>query len=69
MPKKLLKNISDYLLKKFLGEDIFSRDYDSEYSYTYTIDLDKGTKTVCKIYDFEKAKEEKKNGNLKRNIR
>lgn len=69
MVRKLLKTISDYLLKTFLGNDIFTRDYEPEYFYTYTIDLDKDVKTICKIYDFEKAKEDKANGNVKRNIK
>ena len=68
MFKGLLK-ISDYLLAKILGKDIFNRDYETEYLYTYKIDLDKDVKTVCKIYDFEKIKEEKVNGDIKRNIR
>ena len=63
------EKMSDYLLVKVFGEDILNHEYEPEYFYTYTIDLDKDVKTICKIYDFEKAKEDKANGNIKRNIK
>lgn len=63
------EKISDYLLVKAFGEDILNHEYEPEYLYTYTIDLDKDVKTICKIYDFEKFRKESTNGNIKRNIK
>lgn len=63
------KKTGDSLIAKVFGEDIFDWDYKEEYIYTYTIDLDKDEKTVCKIYDFEKYRKANINGNIKRNIK
>lgn len=63
------EKMSDYLLVKVFGEDILNHEYEPEYIYTYTIDLDKDVKTICKIYDFEKFRKESTNGNVKRNIK
>ena len=63
------EKMSDYLLLKVFGEDILNHEYEPEYFYTYTIDLDKDVKTICKIYDFEKFRKESTNGNVKRNIK
>lgn len=63
------EKISNYLLIKVFGEDIFSHEYEPEYFYTYTIDLDKDVKTICKVYDFKKIRKERMNGNFERNIK
>lgn len=63
------EKISNYLLIKVFGEDILNHEYEPEYFYTYTIDLDKDVKTICKVYDFKKIRKEIMNGNFERNIK
>lgn len=68
--KHKINNFLDDIFILIFGAERFEKDYDEEYFYTYTIDLDKDFKQPCKIYNFEnfKRRKEIKNGNTQRNI-